>query len=176
MQKHINTIFGLGLVIITTITSFIARPPVISSDENEGINWRNVVIFITGVLVIYFQRNVSTENIPAKKILIPGSIFILALIAYEIMYYKYSISCYNNRVIISYAEVRPEFKIDWKGWQKENNYENFLKGADCSPVNRWYQKDLAIQNYGFISLYIIITTSFIKTVLLSTYKIKSNAK
>ena len=176
MQKHINTIFGLGLVIITTITSFIARPPVISSDENEGINWRNVIIFISGAAVIYFQKNIPDENVSAKKIVISISIFILALVAYEIFYYNYSISCYDTRVIISFAEVRPEFQIDWKGWQKENDYENFLKGADCSSVRRWYQKDLAIQNYIFMALYIVITSSFIKTVLLCTNKIKSNAK
>jgi len=168
MQKIINSVIGIGVVVLSTIASFIVRPPIINSDETEGLNWKNIAVFVAGTCTFICYKYLKPKKISLKHKILAIITLIALFIIYEILYYSYSVPCYDNRIVISYAEVIPEYQIDWQYWKKDLDYEKFLQGANCSSVNRWFYKDLALPYYSFISLYLSIIIAFIVTVLVVT--------
>lgn len=160
-QNKVSRIVQMGTVVMATIATFILRAPVINPDENEGINWKNIFVFIAGLLVLILHDKLKNNLKSSKAIIIVGVLFVVLLAVYETLYYTNSISCYDTRVIISHENVKEDVQEDWARWKKDQDYEHLLKGFQCKPLKIWDYGTLAVPYYGLTTLYLLIVLTFI---------------
>ena len=158
-KNAVSVITKAGTIIITTLTSFIIKPPALSADENEGINWKNIFVFVAGVLCILFFNWVK-QKIKRKKIGIALVVlFILLAGLYEVLYYKYSVNCWDSvRSVISYAPVKSaEVAANLEGWvlRGDEPLKNLVQAYQCSPLKVWNMSDLFFPYYSMIILYLV---------------------
>lgn len=172
-KKSISNIVRIGAVVITTLTSLAISPPIIDPvKNNNGVNWQNIFVFVTGVLtIIFFDKYKKKKNFIPNPFLLTG-IFISLLIVYEFLYNKYSITCdvadsqnlNTYRCVISKAAVRSDVKPDLDGWISNKAPEpikTLLTAYDCTPTKIWKYNDLIVPYYSFIFLYFLLIIIFI---------------
>jgi hypothetical protein len=165
-RKTTGLIARGGTIIMTTVLSFVLSPPLITRDENVGVNWKNFFTFFAGILSILlydsFKNKVNVKPIAYGFI---GTLFLL-LIGYQTLYNKYSMNCYDQlRIIVPNAPVQDSVKKNWAYWQTtQEPLVNLTQAYDCSTIKIWNYSDIIIPYYAIICVYfgiIIITTLLI---------------
>ena len=185
-NKIISSVIKIGSVIITTLSSFVVSPPVVDPSENSGLHWKNIFVFIAGILSILIYDKLKKR----KKVRPSGfwfvGLFIFLFIGYEVLYYKCSVPCEVDefdghktyRCIISSSPVKKEYRDDLNGWiinKEPDPIKSLIHAWNCSPVTIWEFKDLMIPYYSFILLYFLMIITLILIIIISvTDKIISN--
>lgn len=156
--RLVSIISRSGAIIISTLASFIIKPPVISVDEIQIIDWKNIFIFFSGILsILLFDR---FKN---KKKLKPFTFYFLSLIValliiYELLFYKYSALCFDQiRCVVSYSPVKSDVAKNLSAWKnKADSISALLEAYRCSSKNIWSVSDLAWPYFGMLFLYLAI--------------------
>ncbi len=178
-RNIISYILKAGTVVMTSVLSFVIKPPALVPDENSGLNWKNAFTFIAGVLsVVLLDRYRSQGKGKAFPLLITGALVAL-LVSYEICYSKYSISCYDHyRIVVSPAPIKPELKafFDANFGKKPDPVKEFLQSRNCVSTVIWEESDLYPYYYGMIALYLAIIVLVILLLALLSASIKDTSQ
>jgi len=158
INKTVSVITKAGAVIISTLTSFLVKPPVIAADENDGVAWKNIFVFVAGVLSIllysWIRKKINRRSI---GILLISLLVIIAGI-YEVIYYENSINCWGQvRCVISSAPVKnSEVAADLEGWKLRSHepVKELMQAYRCSPLEVWNMSALALPYYSMLVLYL----------------------
>lgn len=186
-EKLIATIIKLGTVVMATIISFAFTPPVIDVDENNGISWKNVFVFVAGVLSLFFYNRFKGSLSKKNRLILITGLLILLSVAYEIAFVKYSVKCYSDtRCIISYEPAKSKAIANNQAyWETHCSFEKksrcLLEAYNCSSTTIWNYSDIAIPYYGLILLYfgiiictILLIVSVSDMIIIKEEKINTN--
>ncbi len=160
LKSTVNIISKAGAVILATVASFLIFPPVISAEENPGVSWRNVFVFVAGTIcVIVFSKHKKWIRGHKRGFYILAAL-IIVIIGYEVLYYTKSSNCYERTriVVVDQSFKTEELKLAYENLKNNNvpqPFETFLIANQCSSVNIWKMKDLALPYYGMIVLYLL---------------------
>jgi hypothetical protein len=160
--KDISIITKVGAMIMAAIVTFIVSPPVINADDNGGVDWKKIFVFVAGVLSIFLYDKLKNKEKLKKFALFLVGLLVLLIIGYQLIYEQYSISCFDKaRIIISKAPVKQEVASRFDYFQKHSQdpIHDFLEAQQCVPTKIWNLSDLVFPYYGLLALYlgIIIT-------------------
>jgi hypothetical protein len=167
-NKVISAITRTGSVILTTVLSFLVLPPSIEGDSNSVINWKNILTFFAGVLSIVLY---SWGKGKIKRKSTPLILVILLIIfagAYEIIYDKYSIKCYDKLpIIITKGAVLPEMTNRLEYWRanSQDPIRSLVESNGCSSIKIWPMSAIAAPYYSLLFLYFAIVVIIVALVV-----------
>ena len=165
-SKTQSVIMRAGAVVISTMTSFLVRPPVLSPDEISIINWKNIFTFIAGIVsILLYDEFKKRRNTKAIVYWLSGA-FVSLLVAYAYLYRRFSCSCYTFHVIISEAPVKKEIATKAASWTGPNRISQLAEAFQCKSGSIWDDSNLLGQYYAMIVIY--LAGVVILTVLLVT--------
>jgi uncharacterized membrane protein YfcA len=167
--KMLQIITRVGMVIITTLSTFIIAPPAMNPDENSGVNWKNIFIFFAGIFSILLydrkKKNIRSRNIGFWLL----GFFILLIGLYEFLISKYAVRCFGQLCVVSYSNFK-DSKINDNFLNWKNNASPFgslLEVHNCNPLEVWDMSSLIPAYYGILGTYfsIIIAMTLLLTFL-----------
>ncbi|RZJ36569.1 MAG: hypothetical protein EOO51_00170 [Flavobacterium sp.] len=164
-NKGISAIVDVGTIIITTVASFVVSPPQLQAGGG-GIKFHNIFIFLGGVAFFIIRNWLKTSKNSNAVLVAFTVIFLIAVASYQYAYYTMSVNCYDERIVISESPIKPEKHEDWARWEKEGNYEKFVKGARCDSLKIWNYRDVVIPYFILNTLYLLIMLSVTPIVIL----------
>jgi len=179
-EKTLQRIARIGSVIMTTIASFVVYPPVLSPNDNDGVNWKNLFVFFAGACSIFgydkFKNRLVNFRYFAYTLMI---VLFFSLISYQFFYNNNSINCFENlRVVICDATMKPSAQIDYAAWKTKypNPLQELIQAYQCSSSSVWEFKDLAAPYYIMITLYLIIIITIVLLLVILSDQINTESK
>ncbi len=166
-----STITKAGIVILTTVATFLIEPPVITGTRDEIINWKNAFILISGILSILIY-----DRLPILKSKKLGFYLVALLIclitSYQVLINKYSVTCFKGkdkyRAIISSSSVKSDSvrkdSLNWANFHQDYPpLEALLEVNRGNSIHIWNASDLYPSYYSILFIYfsIIITLTIL---------------
>jgi len=143
-----------GAVVITTMTSFVVQPPVLSPDELSWINWKNIFTFIAGIVsILLYDEFQKRKNIKTVVYWLSAA-FIGLLAAYEYLYRRFSCGCYTYRIITSESLVKKEVASNAATWTGPDRMTQLTEAYHCNSSSIWNDNNLLGQYYSMIIIYL----------------------
>ena len=183
-EKTIERIIQCGTVIITTLLSFVVKPPAIYEESNATIHYNNLYVFIIGIICVIIYSNVNISNYKILKISIILPSFIILIIGYGLLQDHYSRLCKidldkEERFVIAYSEnfKSQRTKMIYDSWKKNDvNREELaisetLRANDCNPSNIWKKTTIYPIFVGFFVYYIILAIVLVLLIYLASHKL-----
>jgi hypothetical protein len=146
--------------------SFVILPPIIDSEGNNGVDWKNIFAFCAGVLSVVLYNHYKNKVNLKKKAVSILSVLVILVICYQLMYSQFSISvnCGDKmRVATSHSKMRPEAEVKYKYWKihSQEPLVELLQSNDCSSIRIWRMSALFLPYYGIIAIYFGIIITFV---------------
>ncbi|PSL30698.1 hypothetical protein CLV42_10559 [Chitinophaga ginsengisoli] len=166
--KDISIITKVGAMIMGAVVTFIVSPPVINAEDNAGVDWRKIFVFVAGVLSIFLYDKLKNKQKLKKVAFFLVGLLMLLIIGYQLIYGQYSISCFDKaRIVISKAPVKHEVasRFDYFLKHSQDPIHDFLEAQQCIPTKIWNLSDLVFPYYGLLALYLGIIITVILLVI-----------
>lgn len=160
-EKVLSVITQTGSVILTTVASFLIKPPVMTP-ANDVINWHNVFVFIAGVTGVLMTHKVVRRSRIVRRnwILTMLVLLVITLVTYQILYTRNTVRCFDEVVLVKGSEVslRPEVRVDLEGWKMHPDpIAELLQAYQCDPTRLWDYTTLAIPYYLLQANYLVVS-------------------
>jgi hypothetical protein len=167
--KIISTVIKIGTVVLTTVLSFVVMPPVLASEQDSPLSWKNIVVFCAGLIWIISYRKITNVKLAKRCSVVLMVLFLMLIAGYEFVYQKYSVPCYEKlRVVITDAAMTPEGALKYKYWLKHSQepMKALLESNQCSSLAIWDYSSVALPYYGMLVIYLSIVLVFISLVII----------
>ncbi|GEM_PF-3402606 len=177
IKKIVGGITRAGSVIVTTLLSMVALPPLLYT--SEAVKWKPVFIFISGVISLFLFDKTKNKKVGISGLAALLIVLVVLLSSYEIIYNTYSRKCFDHyTVVISHAAAKPKLPIDVPTFENTpDSATALLKVASCEPTQIWALPDLLapylIMHLIYFSMAIILILILVSASDITVKKITS---